>query len=67
MRCSSSVLIFVDLFKVMEGGIKFWLSDNGVNLSEGNDSGIIPVDVFMGVEDRTGEGVLLEDGKIVEE
>ena len=67
MRGSSSVLIFVDLCKAMEAGIKFWLSDNGVILSEGNDSGIIPLDVLMRVEDRTGEGVLLEDGKVIRE
>lgn len=67
MRKSSTVLMFLDIDKAMEAGIKFWLSDNGVILTEGNEDGIVPLDFFKRVEDRTGEGVLLEDGKIVKE
>ena len=59
--------LHVDLEKAMAAGIKFWLSDNGVILSEGNEDGVLPLDVFKRVEDRTGEGVLLENGKVVKE
>jgi len=67
MRKSSTVLIFLDLRKCMEAGIKFWLSDNGVILSEGNEDGIVPLQFFRRVEDRTGSCVLVEDGKVVTE
>ncbi|KAI5369520.1 Putative phosphotransferase KptA/Tpt1, RNA 2'-phosphotransferase domain-containing protein [Septoria linicola] len=67
MRKSSTVLIFLDLRKAMDAGIKFWLSDNGVILSEGNEEGLLPLSLFKRVEDRTGAGVLVEDGKVVKE
>ncbi|SMQ46243.1 unnamed protein product [Zymoseptoria tritici ST99CH_1A5] len=67
MRKSSTVLMFLDIAKAMEAGVNFWLSDNGVILSEGNENGVIPLEVFRRVEDRMGEGVLLEDGMIVKE
>ncbi|KAF7193005.1 tRNA 2'-phosphotransferase 1 [Pseudocercospora fuligena] len=67
MRNSSTVLMFLDVKKAMEAGVKLWLSDNGVILSEGNEDGVIPLELFKRVEDRTGEGVLLEDGKVVKE
>ena len=67
MRKSSTVLVFLDLPKAIAAGLKFWFSDNGVILSEGNAEGLVPLRVFKRVEDRTGEGVLLEDGSIVKE
>ncbi|KAK5125332.1 hypothetical protein LTR85_000441 [Meristemomyces frigidus] len=67
MRKSSTVLMFLDLPKAIEAGLKFWLSDNGVILSEGNAEGVVPLEVFKRVEDRTGEGVLVEGGKVVKE
>lgn len=67
MRKSSTILMFLDLKKAMEAGVEFWLSDNGVILSGGDSEGIIPLEYFRRVEDRTGEGVLLEDGKVVKE
>ncbi|KXT13020.1 hypothetical protein AC579_3331 [Pseudocercospora musae] len=67
MRNTSTVLMFLDVKKAMETGVKLWLSDNGVILSEGNEDGLIPLELFKRVEDRTGEGVLLEDGKVVKE
>ncbi|KAK5701040.1 tRNA 2'-phosphotransferase [Elasticomyces elasticus] len=65
MRKSSTVLVFLDVSKAMDAGIKLWMSDNGVVLSEGNAESLIPLEVLRLVEDRTGEGVLLQDGKIV--
>lgn len=67
MRNSSTILMFLDLKKAMGAEIEFWLSDNGVILSGGNAEGLIPLEYFKRVEDRNGEGVLLEDGKIVKE
>lgn len=67
MRNSSTVLVYMDVGRAMEAGIKFWLSDNGVILSEGNAEGVLPVEFFQRVEDRKGEGVLVQDGKVVKE
>ncbi|EME49750.1 hypothetical protein DOTSEDRAFT_120160 [Dothistroma septosporum NZE10] len=67
MRKSSTVLMFLDMAKAMEAGIKFWLSDNGVILSEGNADGVVPLEYFKLVEDRTGDGVLVQDGKVVKD
>lgn len=44
IRPSSKVLIYVDMKKCMDMGIKFWKSSNGVILSEGNENGMIPLD-----------------------
>ena len=51
MRNSSSVLVFVDLKKALEGGLKFWKSANGVILSEGDENGVVPVAYFGRVEE----------------
>ncbi|OQO03294.1 hypothetical protein B0A48_11550 [Cryoendolithus antarcticus] len=68
MRNSSSVLVYLDLAKALEKGIKFGLSDNGVVLTEGNEQGLVPVQVFSRVEERGGEGlILVEGGKAVKE
>jgi 2'-phosphotransferase len=68
MRNSSTILVFVDVKKaMMEKGLKFWRSDNGVILTEGDGDGLVPLEVFEKVEDRTGEGVLVENGKIIKE
>lgn len=67
MRNSSTVLIYVDTSAALDAGIKFWLSDNGVVLTEGNEKGLLPVEVFARVEDRAGLGVLVEEGKVVRE
>ncbi|KAK8213586.1 tRNA 2'-phosphotransferase [Zalaria obscura] len=68
MRNSSSVLVFVDIRKAMAAGLKFWRSENGVILSEGDENGVIPLEYFQRVEDRTGGlGVLVLDGKVVKE
>jgi 2'-phosphotransferase len=68
MRNSSGILIFIDLKKALEGGLKFGKSANGVILSEGNENGIIPTKYFLRVEERKrGVGVILKDGEVVKE
>ncbi|KAK0312839.1 tRNA 2'-phosphotransferase [Friedmanniomyces endolithicus] len=67
MRNSSTILMFLDLDKALAAGVKLGLSDNEVILSEGNADGLVPLEVFKRVEDRTGEGVLLLDGRVVKE
>ncbi|KAM0706442.1 hypothetical protein Q7P35_005769 [Cladosporium inversicolor] len=67
MRKTSTILIFLDLAKAMDAGLVFGMSDNGVVLTEGNKDGLVPLEFFQRVEDRTGLGVLVQDGKIVKE
>ncbi|KAK3723544.1 tRNA 2'-phosphotransferase [Vermiconidia calcicola] len=67
MRKSSTILMFLDVRKAMEAGLKFGTSDNGVVLTEGNQKGLVPLEFFQRVEDCTGAGVLVEDGKIARE
>ncbi|EIN09458.1 hypothetical protein PUNSTDRAFT_51732 [Punctularia strigosozonata HHB-11173 SS5] len=55
MRASSSVLIYVDVQKALDAGIKFYLSENGVVLSEGNEHGFIPPEFFQRVEAKGGK------------
>lgn len=66
MRNSSTVLIFVDVKRALEAGIPFWLSANGVILSEGNAEGVVPLEVLERVEDRKGGKVLWRNGRSVD-
>lgn len=52
MRSSSKVLIYIDLEKALEYGIKFFLSRNKVILSEGDEHGKIDPFLFKSVIDR---------------
>lgn len=54
MRGSASVLIYVDVQKALDAGIKFFLSANGVVLTEGDDSGILRPEFFLRVTDKKG-------------
>jgi 2'-phosphotransferase len=67
MRKTSTILVFLDLAKALDAGLVFGRSDNGVVLTEGNKDGLVPLELFQRVEDRTGLGVLVQDGKIVKE
>lgn len=55
MRNSSQVLIFIDVQKAIDAGIKFYLSENGVVLTEGDANGVLGPQFFQRVEyaDRT--------------
>jgi len=51
MRNSSQILIFVDVQKALDAGITFYLSANGVVLTEGNINGFLSPEFFLRVED----------------
>lgn len=55
MRASSQVFIYINVQKALASGIQFFKSENGVILSPGNESGVIPVDCFLKVENAHGE------------
>lgn len=51
MRKSSQILIFINVQKALDAGIKFELSDNGVVLTEGDETGYLRREFFDRVED----------------
>ncbi|OAF58139.1 hypothetical protein VC83_05319 [Pseudogymnoascus destructans] len=70
MRNDAEVLIYVDVRKSLEeGGTSWWVSDNGVVLSEGDGEGVVGRGVWTRVEGRKREevGVLWEEGREVAE
>ncbi|KAH9975823.1 KptA family-domain-containing protein [Lactifluus volemus] len=54
MRNSSQVLIYIDVQKALDAGITFFLSENGVVLTEGDERGFLSPEYFLRVEDRQG-------------
>ena len=68
MRMSSTVLIYIDIDAALDQGIPFFVSENGVILTEGNEQGVLPYELFKKVESRKGGGgVLMSDGKLPED
>jgi 2'-phosphotransferase len=70
MRRSSEILIFINIQKALDAGIKFYLSDNGVVLTEGDERGFLGTEFFDSVEDakaRRNQAKRLKDGKGSEE
>ncbi|KAI1302615.1 hypothetical protein F5Y03DRAFT_207554 [Xylaria venustula] len=77
MRADAEVLIFVDVERALrdaaaengeagEGGIKWWISENNVVLTEGNAEGVVPLKYFKEVRGRRqGVGLLWKDGEKV--
>jgi 2'-phosphotransferase len=65
MRSTSSILIYLDIDRALKAGLKFWRSQNGVILGDGNESGIIAAEFFEWVEDRKKGSILMRDGKAV--
>ncbi|PWA53363.1 hypothetical protein CTI12_AA445870 [Artemisia annua] len=49
MRRNVNVLIFLDMRKALESGMKLYISDNKVILTEGFD-GVVPVEYFEKIE-----------------
>jgi 2'-phosphotransferase len=51
MRHSAKVLIYIDIQKALDAGIKFWFSENGVVLTEGDGHGFLMQKFFEKVVD----------------
>lgn len=67
MRMSSTVLIYIDINAALDAGIPFFVSENGVILSEGNEQGVLSYEFFTRVESRKKDGgVLMSGGKLPE-
>lgn len=67
MRKNSSILIYIDIQAALAAGIKFFVSENGVILTEGNVQGFLPYEFFTKVESRKAEGgILMREGKLPE-
>lgn len=67
MRSDAELVVFVDVQQSLrDGGIRWWLSANGVVLTDGNDEGVVPLKYFKEVKGRRqGVGVLWRDGEKV--
>ncbi|KAI0030061.1 KptA family-domain-containing protein [Vararia minispora EC-137] len=55
MRTSAQVLIYIDLQCALDAGLRFYLSDNGVVLTEGDDKGVVHSRFFSRVTDKHGD------------
>ncbi|RKF71581.1 tRNA 2'-phosphotransferase 1 [Golovinomyces cichoracearum] len=49
MRRDAEILIYVDINASLNDGILWWMSENGVALTAGNDNGLLPVKYFKKV------------------
>ena len=68
MRKDAEVLVYVDVEKSLRDGVVWWVSENGVVLTEGDGEGLVPVKYFKEVRGRVeGVGVLVKDGEVVGE
>lgn len=54
MRRDVDVLIYINLKKALDCGLKFYKSTNGVVLSPGDSEGVIGPQYFLKVSDRKG-------------
>ena len=57
MRRSSSILIYIDVEKALDAGLKFYLSANSVVLTDGDEDGFIRPQFFSRVEATNGKPV----------
>ncbi|KAI1808409.1 KptA family-domain-containing protein [Daldinia bambusicola] len=68
MRADAELLVFADVEKSLRdgSGIKWWISANGVVLTDGNADGVVPLKYIKEVRGRKqGVGVLWRDGEKV--
>ena len=66
MRKSSTVLVYIDTKAALQAGVKFFISENGVILTEGNDEGFLSYQYFKSVENRKNGSVLMSEGVLPE-
>jgi len=68
MRSDAEILVYVDVGQSLEDGMEWWISENGVVLTEGNEDGLVPTKYFKKVKGRKQDvGVLWENGVQVAE
>ncbi|KAL2076221.1 hypothetical protein VTL71DRAFT_1164 [Oculimacula yallundae] len=68
MRKDAEILIYVDVKQSLEDGVEWWLSENGVVLTEGDQTGVLGTKYWQKVEGRKEDvGVLWEEGKMMKE
>ncbi|KAH8595694.1 Tpt1/KptA family RNA 2'-phosphotransferase, partial [Bisporella sp. PMI_857] len=68
MRSDAELLIYINIKKSLEDGGIWWISENGVVLTEGTEHGVLETKYFTKVVGRRENvGVLWEDGKRVAE
>ncbi|KAF6842451.1 tRNA 2-phosphotransferase 1 [Colletotrichum musicola] len=70
MRRDAEVLVYVDLERALreEEGMKWWISENGVVLTEGDGEGVVPCRLFKEArarDEKGAVGVLWQDGEKV--
>jgi 2'-phosphotransferase len=65
MRNDAEILIYVDIRKSLQDGeVRWWISDNGVVLTEGDESGVLSTRYWEKVVGRRDDlGVLWEAGE----
>ncbi|KAM0286307.1 hypothetical protein ACHAQH_001038 [Verticillium albo-atrum] len=64
MRRDAEVLVYVDVEAALQEGIQWWISDNGVVLTEGNEEGMVPAKFFKEVVGRAAAvGLLWKNGE----
>lgn len=66
MRADAELMIEIDVEKSLQAGDKWWLSANGVVLTEGGEGGVLSSRFFKGVTGRKIDvGTLWQDGEKV--
>ncbi|KAJ4479698.1 KptA family-domain-containing protein [Lentinula edodes] len=63
MRKSCEIFIFINVPKALAAGITFFLSDNGVVLTEGNDKGFLEPAFFLSVQNAKREALAGWEGE----
>ncbi|KAI7742053.1 hypothetical protein M8C21_030059 [Ambrosia artemisiifolia] len=63
MRRDVNILIFLDIKKALEGGMKLYISDNNVILTEGFD-GVVPVEYIERIESWPDRKLIAFDQKL---
>ena len=52
IRANCDILIYVDMESAMDAGIEFWLSDNNVILTEGDETGCLSSKFFLKIVNK---------------
>jgi 2'-phosphotransferase len=68
MRNDAELLIYIDIKKSLENGGVWWISENGVVLTEGDENGVLSTKYWEKVEGRKQDiGLLWQNGEQVGE